>query len=651
MTSKSFFSKFVKIFLFSFFTISSFQLLAQHNHNFCMDHRAISQMEARHQHEINDAKALQQSYGYDIHYHELNWEVDPAFLYISGTIHTHFTSIDPDLDEIVFDLSVTMQVDDVLYHGQSLAFSQELNNTLVCQLPTSLPTGTLDSITVRYQGSPNNSGFGSFVREFHNGVPIVWTLSQPYGARDWWPCKIDLNDKIDSIDINFRTPSIYRVATNGLLVAEEPVGNDIIYRWQHRYPITAYLIAVSVTNYEIYTESLQLPNGQFLDVVNYVYPENLTSIQNQTPYTLELLTLFNDLFGLYPFSDEKYGHAQFSWGGGMEHQTMSFMGTFSKDLQAHELAHQWFGNKVTCASWEDIWLNEGFATYLTGLTKEFLESPQQWINWKQSQINYITSFSDGSVYVDNVNSVSRIFDGRLSYAKASYLLHMLRWLMGDDNFFQGSMNYLNDEDLAFGYATTADLQSHYEIQSGLDLNEFLDDWFYGQGYPTYHLTWSSTGTELELIIDQITSHSSVDFFEMVLPILVVGADQDSILRLKHDYSGQSFELTLDFVVEDIVFDPDFWILSRYNESLGSPVLDHTSDIRVYPNPASESIYLYSEEMVLNLELYSMDGRHLLSQNINALQANLSISHLPAGSYFMRIYLADKLEQRRVLITR
>jgi aminopeptidase N len=127
------------------------------------------------------------------------WNLDPAVHYISGSVTSKFTTM-VDLDELVFDLSTNLSVDSVVYHGASIAFSQDAGDLLTVTLPVTVPAGVFDSVAVTYHGVPPNTGFGSFVNSTHNGTPIVWTLSQPYGARDWWPCKQDLNDKIDSLD-------------------------------------------------------------------------------------------------------------------------------------------------------------------------------------------------------------------------------------------------------------------------------------------------------------------------------------------------------------------------------------------------------------------------------------------------------------------
>jgi aminopeptidase N len=358
---------------------------------------------------------------------------------------------------------------------------------------------------------------------------------------------MSLNDKIDSIDVQVTTPLFYRAASNGILAAEIPKGDSTTtFHWRHRYPIVTYLIAIAVTEYEVFSDFVPVPDGPDIEVLNYVYAEDLDEAVNRLDATVGIMEFFNQRFGLYPFADEKYGHAQFGFGGDIEHQTMSFMGGFSHGLQAHELAHQWFGNKVTLGSWQDIWLNEGFATYLDGLTYEAGLYPTDWRSWLAGKIASVTSRPDGAVFVDDTTNVARIFSGRLSYNKGAMLLYMLRWKLGDDDFFQAVRNYVDDPALAFDFARTADLQRHLEAQSGQKLDEFFDDWFYGEGYPSYTVQWKAGSDQVELTLFQQTSHPSVDFFEMPVPIRVSGHGQDTLLRLDHTFSGQEFALDLPF---------------------------------------------------------------------------------------------------------
>lgn len=631
---------------------------AQSDELFCKDLHEIVDAERRGHEGLIGFRSSPFTSNYDLKYHRLEWTIDPAQIFISGSVTTYFEARSDDFMEINFDLSKQLTVSDVRRQGQSLSFIQHDDDRLQIFLPLALQEGQLDSVTVIYSGTPQQTGFGSFTKATHAGTPILWTLSEPYGARDWWPCKLDLNDKIDSIDVLVRTPAAYRTASNGLLQSETLVGNEKICHWKHRYPITTYLIGIAITNYATYSDFVPVPNGEPIEVLNYVYPEFMATAQTETPATVQVMQLFNELFGLYPFANEKYGHAQFGWGGGIEHQTMSFMGGFSFSLQAHELAHQWFGDKVTCGSWEDIWLNEGFATYLTGMTYENGLGPQNWRTWLQNTITQITNVPDGSVWVNDTTSVSRIFNSRLTYSKGGMLLHMLRWKLGDEDFFQGVRNYLSDPNLAYSYAHTADLVAHLEAQSGQDLTEFMNDWFYGQGHPSYQLSWylhPSDIHKVELTLGQTTSHSSVSFFEMPVAIQFSGEGQDTTIVFEHTFSDQAFSASLPFVAETVVIDPDLWIVSAnnvVNEVIISvdPLDTLNYVMRVYPNPTRDllKIDVYGNQTPSSLKLYNMLGQILLGTKPDTQRIELNLKDFAAGVYILEIMIGERTYRREVV---
>jgi aminopeptidase N len=513
-----------------------------------------------HQHLRAMTSAVQDNY--DIKYHRCVWSVDPAVNYIKGAITTYFEAKNANIFDIGFDLTDIMNVDSVVQNGVSLSFTH-VNNLLDITLGTPMAPGTLDSLTVYYQGAPTSSGFGSFNLSTHASAPILWTLSEPYGAPDWWPCKHVLNDKVDSLDVICTVPTGNRVASNGLLIQEINDSLTSTYHWKTRYPIAAYLIAIGVTNYSVYSDYVPLSPTDSIQVLNYVYPENLASAQAQTPDIINVISLYDSLTITYPFAAEKYGHAQFNWGGGMEHQTMSYVVGFNHSLIAHECAHQWFGDRVTCGSWEDIWLNEGFATYFEGLTEERY-FPSTWPAWKQSKVANICSQSNGSVLCTDTTNINRIFDGRLTYNKGAYLLHMLRWKLGDAHFFQALREYLNDPLLAYNYAKTPLLKAHLESVYGAPLTSFFTEWYNGQGYPSYDVIWNATGNSVFVRLLQTTSDPSVSFYEMPVPIVFSDGNKDTTVVLDHTFSGQTFSFTLGISPTIAKFDPDLWILANNN---------------------------------------------------------------------------------------
>ncbi|MEP7170828.1 MAG: M1 family aminopeptidase, partial [Bacteroidota bacterium] len=475
----------------------------------------------------------------------------------------------------------------------------------------------------------------------------MWSLSEPYGSRDWWPCKNSLVDKIDSIDIIVTTPQAYRDASNGVLISEIPSGNNKIYHWQSHYPIASYLVAIGVTNYAVYSDFVPLTVDS-IEVLNYVYPEDLASAQSQTPDIVPIIQLYDSLTILYPFAQEKYGHAQFGWGGGMEHQTMSFVVDFWHSLIAHECAHQWFGDKVTCGSWEDIWLNEGFATYMEALTEQYLY-PANWYNWKSGTIADVTSLPDGSVMCTDTNDLNRIFDGRLSYEKGAYVLHMLRWKMGDVNFFQGLRDYLNDPLLAYNFARTPDLKNHLESASGLNLTNFFNEWYSNQGYPSYVVRWTKVGNNLIVKLSQTQSHPSVSFFDMPVPVRFQGPGLDTILVFDHTSSGQVFNRTITQNINTVTFDPDLWILSANNTvihdvSLGANVSEATDfSFEAFPNPSTDAIIIHyntSDAGDVHLTITDVTGKKVLSEVFQNETPGNHTHNFSTGKFSQGVYYCE-----------
>ncbi len=576
---------------------------------------------------------------YDLKYYRFEWYIDPAEYFITGKATVYFSTLADDFSAVNFDFSSVLSIDSIRYHGQDAGFTQSGDYLLTIQLPAPLTNGTLDSLTIAYSGAPPSGGFGSFIQSTHAGTPILWTLSEPFGAQDWWPCKNGLTDKIDSIDVIISTPSEYRAASNGRLIDEFTSGTNKVYHWQHRHAIAPYLVAIAVTNYVQYTDTVALGNGTKMPMLNYVYPENLDAAQSGTADLVQVLEFYDSLFVAYPYFDEKYGHAQFGWGGGMEHQTMSFVVNYGWTLLAHELAHQWFGDLVTCGSWEDIWLNEGFATYLEALTKERFQSASAWRSWKAGSINSIASQPGGAVKVSDTTSVNRIFSGRLSYTKGAYLLHMLRWKLGEENFFQGLRNYLGE--YQYGYAKTPDLQAHLEAISGLDLAEFFNDWFAGQGYPSYSVIWEQEGNNLLIELSQTTSHGSVDFFEMPVPVVLHGFAKDTVLRLDNTYNNQLFVIPVSYDIVSVDFDPDLWILSKNNlvqpGDLSSVThqLSNGARASIYPNPVQEMLGVSLESSVpidVHWQIFNVLGQRLQSGNMDDSGISIHVSHFEAGIY-------------------
>jgi aminopeptidase N len=540
------------------------------------------------------------------------------------------------ISKMEFDLRKELTVDSVKYQGQKLSFSHSATHLLNVDFPQIINAGSTDSLTIFYHGKTDMST-RAYSRNVNASGPNIATLSEPYHAHYWWPCRENLTDKIDSLNVVLTVDTPYLAVSNGKLVNTAVNGAKRTFEFQHRYPIATYLVAVTFARYHFYIQQAFLPSvNQSLDIRNYVFQHNdLADAKTRTSQTVGVIRLFDSLFGTYPFHKEHYGHAQFSWSGGMEHQTMSFMTNFNFDLIAHELAHQWFGDKVTCGSWKDIWLNESFATYSNFLCYDFLRSDSEWISVLKRNKADVMSLPDGSVYAYDTTSISSIFNYRTTYQKGALVLHQLRWLLGDTIFFKAVKGYLSDTGLAYDFAREKDLRYYFEKESGMSLTDYFNDWIYGEGYPEYDITWAQKGKDLSFHIIQTQSDASVNQFNVPLPLLVRGFNTDTLLRIPMESAITNSEIRLDFRVREVIFDPREWLLAKHVMRFSLP----EANITVFPNPFNGFLYLSLEDMdIKDWEIVDATGKEVISKRYEGAVPKGSIEKIDCNSLANGVYL-------------
>ena len=579
---------------------------------------------------------------FDVSFYRCNWQLNPEVRYIKGAITSYFAIKTPS-DSIVFDLVNTLTVDSVIYHNSKISFHQSADNGLIIKWPETLNAGQKDSVSIFYQGIPVTYGFGNFYQGIYRDNYAIWTLSEPYGAAGWWPCKNGLNDKTDSLDIIVTVPEIYTLSTNGVLISQtNKEGNSTIF-FRHRYPIATYLIALAIGKYNIGKDSVLLGNRQ-MPVLMYtlVHIDPAASLP-ATALAKQLLQKFSSLFGLYPFYQEQYSQTQWGLGGGMEHQTNSFIYDKWANLIAHELGHQWFGDKVTCGSWQDLWLNEGMTSFIENLYYELYEQPGFYPGLA-NLIKNVTSAPDGSVWVSDTTNFSRLFSKRLTYNKGCLVARMLRWKLGDSTFFQGLRTYLDDPTVKYGYARTADLKRVMEKVSGKNLESFFTKWIYGEGYPSYQLAWSqNVNNWAKVALKQTTSHPSVSFYDMPVAIQFKNASRDTVVVLEHQFSGQEFTINVGFKADTVIIDPKLWLISNNNTSLKEPTNENVNQLKVYPNPAPDQLFVAlvnPTDKKLSLQLLNSIGQLIYQKEIAMSGSNelldIPVRHLARGIYYLKL---------------
>jgi aminopeptidase N len=608
---------------------------------------------------------------YDATYYRLELKITTNPQYVRGVVLMKAKSLQAGLATAILDLTTVLTVDSVKFNGTLTGFTHAAN-TLTVTL--TVPPGLNESfdVTVYYRGVPPSTGFGSFTFDTHgSGQPWVYTLSEPYGARDWWPCKDHPSDKADSADILITCDSTLKAGANGVLVSALNNGDGTkTYHWQERYPITTYLIMLAMSDFAEFTTWFPYAPGDSMPIVHYVLPEHLASAQTAFAQTDEMLDIFSYLFGLYPFVAEKYGHAEFGWGGAMEHQTMtSITYPFAEDVIAHELAHQWFGDMISPARWADIWLNEGFASYCEALYMEQAYGTSEYWSVINTDLN-LAKMATGTLYVQDTTSVGSLFNWYRSYKKGSSVLHMLRHVLGDSLFFASMYAYANDPQFRHGTATTPGFRDACEGVSGMDLDYFFNEWVFGESYPRYTYSWISTPTDsgyrVSVHISQATYTSNPTYFTMPVDFKLTASGWDTTVVLFNNAQSQDFVIThLSHAPTSGQLDPNNWILRNTTlvDTEGNPVNPYRFVLHPnYPNPfnAGTTIeYELAEESDVRLTVYNLLGqkvRTLVSTHLWRGSHTTAWDGLDdrgrivaSGVYLYRLEASQRIQTRKMLM--
>jgi hypothetical protein len=516
---------------------------------------------------------------YDVISYELDLDVEFVDEMIYGQNTMFIEILEDDVTNVLLDFTNNLTLDNVFLAGNETDFIHESHQILV-DLGDSYNTGNMVELNFEYHGHPvlpTRYGYG-FVFDQHAGENIAFTMVEPFASRDWWPCKDIPSDKIDEMDIIITCPSEYICASNGTLLSNtDNEDGSRTFHWSESYPISTYLVSVAMTNYERYTIPYSY-NDYEIDIQNYIFPEDYDAgvqLFGQTPAMLDFMQEISE----YPFSEEKYGHAEYPGGGAMEHQTCTSFGSNIVNpngdyVVLHELAHQWFGDLITCEDWSNIWLNEGFATYFEVLWTED-QMGSEWYFYHLDQLDLGNNIDD-KLERDESPDGNYILD-IVVYYKGAWVLHMLRNTMGDDLFFESLQEYVNTPELMYGNATTFDLMNICEEVSGMELDWFFEQWFHNVGRPHYKYAVYSdeTNENIKLAVQGMGSNEYL--FDAFVPTAINGEVEN--LFIEGGLNHFSYDLPYEFI--DVVFDEENWVLDYgYEEQIPELFTERQRDTSV-----------------------------------------------------------------------
>lgn len=497
---------------------------------------------------------------------ELSFDIPNKILF--GNVTMTAVNNSDTLNKIYINFLDNMKINSIKLNGSNAVFERK-NDYIIISSGGLTNKDNEFKVEINYQGTPENEGFDAFAFKYINDNIAIYNLSEPTYAPNWWPCKDLPTDKF-TMDMILTVPSELTGVSNGKLINDSLINETTrLFHWSSDYPITTYLVSIAISKYDFWEEKYVSQDGSTtMPVVYYSFPQYTAEAKKDWAYTLDMMNFYSKTFGEYPFLNDKYGMAMFGWvGGAMEHQTVSSMGyTLTtgdrryEDVVAHELVHQWFGDAISPATWKDIWLNEGFATYGEALWQEHLKG-------KQGLISYMRKSDYGSFAGTLYDPEGFIF-GATTYEKGSWVLHMLRGTVGDNTFFKILRTYYND--YKYGTATTEQFKQVCETVSGMNLTYFFDQWIYkGTSRPEFEYSWKADefdgqdGTDAYMLrLNVYQAQEDWPVYKSNLRILVKTDKGNEEFTFFNDKKRQTFTQTIKGKPLDVVIDPDGWILKK-----------------------------------------------------------------------------------------
>ncbi len=407
-----------------------------------------------------------------------------------------------------------------------------------------------------------------------NQPRMAWTQSEPEDARYWYPCFDAPGERITSETL-VTVPEEYFVLSNGVLASKgESSGGRRTWHWKQEQTHAPYLVSVVAGPFEAHEA-----DWDGIPIVSYVPPGRLADAPRSFAKTPAMMEFFSQKIGFrYPWP--KYAQIcpdEYTWGG-MEHTSCTTLNpdtlhderahldVSSDNLVAHELAHQWWGDLLTCKDWGELWLNESFATYFATLWQEHDQGADEAAWHRRAEADAYFS-EDQHQYRRPIVSYrysnpTVVFDGH-AYPKGARVLHMLRYVLGEEPFWKALSHYCHEQ--AFDAVETADLRTAIAETTGQQLNWFFDQWVHHGGHPEYHVshTWDEANKALRLVVKQTqTLDDLTPLFRMPIEIELVTDAGAVKQRIEVSKAEETFSFPLEERPRRVLFDPQDWVLKK-----------------------------------------------------------------------------------------